>query len=150
MGDLDFLSLKDMAWEDRLPALSRTVCILKDKGIYEGEAFLGWMGDLLEAKGVRTFGDLLKSPDAGPIHRHKLQVIASDLTEQRLLVLPRDAHKLGVGRVGLLQDDIHRRPWGGHHGVRPPERTRHGTLRFRTRSRRGILAPGASGTRGAD
>jgi NTE family protein len=96
VGALDFLSLKDRAWEDRLPALSRTVSILKDMGIYEGEALLGRMTDLLEAKGVKTFGDLLKSPGAGPIHRHKLQVIASDLTEQRLLVLPRDAHKLGI------------------------------------------------------
>ena len=96
LGALDLLSLKDRAWEDRLPALSRTVSILKDRGIYEGEAFLGWMTELLGAKGVRTFGDLLACPGAGPLYRHRLQVIASDLTEQRLLVLPRDAHRLGI------------------------------------------------------
>lgn len=96
LGALDLLSLKDRAWEDRLPALSRTVSILKDRGIYEGEAFLGWMTELLEAKGVRNFGDLLARPGAVPLYRHKLQVIASDLTEQRLLVLPRDAHRLGI------------------------------------------------------
>jgi NTE family protein len=96
IGDFDFLTFKDRAWEDRLPALSRTVSILKDKGIYEGDAFLEWMADLLEAKGVRTFGDLLKDPGAEPVYRHGLQVVASDLTEQRLLVLPRDAHQLGI------------------------------------------------------
>ena len=79
-----------------MPALSRSVSILKDRGIYEGKEFLGWMSGLLEKKGVRTFGDLLRRPEAEPIYRHKLQVVASDLTEQRLLVLPRDAHRLGI------------------------------------------------------
>jgi NTE family protein len=93
----DFNSLKDRAWEDRLPLLSRTVSILKDRGMYEGEAFLRWMTGLLEAKGVRTFGDLVRRPDAEELrYRYKLQVIASDLTDERLLVLPRDAHRLGI------------------------------------------------------
>ncbi len=54
------------------------------------------MRGLLEAKGVRRFGDLVRREDAEPRFRHKLQVIASDLTERRLLVLPRDAGLLGV------------------------------------------------------
>ena len=62
LGGLDFLSFKDRGWEDRLPALSRTISTLKDKGIYEGEAFIQWMSGLLEKKGVKTFGDLLKRP----------------------------------------------------------------------------------------
>jgi NTE family protein len=69
---LDFLSFKDRAWEDRLPALSRTVSILKDKGVYEGEAFQAWMTGLLEAKGLRTFGDLLRRPEAVSLYRHGL------------------------------------------------------------------------------
>ena len=92
----DFNGLKDRAWEDLLPLFSRTVSILKDRGIYEGEAFLEWMTRLLEAKGVRTFGDLVRRPEAELRYRYKLQVIASDLTEQRLLVLPKDAHRLGI------------------------------------------------------
>jgi NTE family protein len=54
------------------------------------------MTGLLEAKGVRTFGDLVRRPEAELRYRYKLQVIASDLTEERLLVLPRDAHWLGL------------------------------------------------------
>ena len=92
----DFSKLKDHAGEGWLPLFSRTVGILKDRGFYEGEAFLRWMTSLLEAKGVRTFGDLVRRPDAEPRYRYKLQVIASDLTEERLLVLPRDAHLLGL------------------------------------------------------
>jgi NTE family protein len=94
--EFDFNSLKDRAWEDLLPVLSRTVSVLKDRGIYEGETFLKWMTGLLETKGVRTFGDLVRRPEAELRYRYKLQVIASDLTEQRLLVLPRDAHLLGI------------------------------------------------------
>jgi hypothetical protein len=44
--ELDFCDLKDRGWEDILPALPRTVSILKDSGIHEGDAFLGWMGGL--------------------------------------------------------------------------------------------------------
>jgi len=94
--DFHFSSLKDRAWEDWLPLFPRIVSILKDRGIYEGKAFLEWMGGLLDKKGVRTFGDLVRRPEAEPRYRYKLQVMVSDLTEQRLLVLPKDAHKLGI------------------------------------------------------
>ena len=70
--------------------------ILKDRGIYEGRALLEWMTGFLEAKDVRTFGDLVRCPEAELRYRYKPQVIVSDLAEQRLLVLPRDAHRLGI------------------------------------------------------
>ena len=94
--ECDFNSLKDRAGEDWLPIFPRIVSILKDRGIYEGKAFLEWMGGLLDKKGVRTFGDLVRRPEAEPRYRYKLQVMVSDLTEQRLLVLPKDAHLLGI------------------------------------------------------
>src|SRR5918997_5028623 len=94
--ECDFNSLKDRTGEDWLPLLPRIVSILKNRGIYEGEAFLEWMTGLLEKKGVRTFGDLVRRPEAEPRYRYKLQVMVSDLTEQRLLVLPKDAHLLGI------------------------------------------------------
>src|SRR5215213_3449484 len=48
---------------------------LKDRGLYEGEAFLEWMSGLLERKGVRTFGDLVRRPEAPLRYRYKLQVM---------------------------------------------------------------------------
>jgi NTE family protein len=92
----DFNSLKDRARKDWLPFVPRIVSLLKDRGIYEGEAFLRWMTGLLENKGVRTFGDLVQRPEAKLRYRYKLQVMVSDLTKQRLLVLPKDAHMLGI------------------------------------------------------
>lgn len=96
VASLDYERFKDEAIEDRFP-LGRTLSILKDLGIYEGKAFEDWMRDLLEDRGVRTFGDLVRREDAEPRYRYKLQVIASDVTERRLLVLPKDAPMLGIG-----------------------------------------------------
>src|SRR5919112_919108 len=96
IGNLDYDHFKDRAWEDRIPIAGDPLSILKDLGIYEGEAFAGWMRELLEAKGVRTFGDLIRREDVEIKYRYKAQVIASDVTERCLLVLPRDAPKLGI------------------------------------------------------
>lgn len=97
VANLDYDRFKDQAIEDRLP-MGRTLSILKDLGIYEGEAFEEWMSGLLEARDVRTFGDLVRREDVDLKYRYKLQVIASDVTERRLLVLPRDAPSLGIAR----------------------------------------------------
>lgn len=95
IGELDYDRFKDRAWEDRLPA-GAALSVLKDLGVYEGKGFEDWMRDLLEAKGVRTFRDLVRREDSDLRYRYKAQVIASDVTEQRLLVLPRDAPRLGI------------------------------------------------------
>ena len=64
-------------------------------GIYKGDEFLRWMRGLLAAKGITTFADLSTDSD-DPKYRSRLQVIASDLTSRRLLILPRDAGVLGI------------------------------------------------------
>ncbi len=103
VSGLDLHALEDRRQKNRIPLLPGLVGLLKHRGIYEGEAFHRWISSLLAAKGVRTFGDLLRRrPEAdtdgpeGLLYRYRLQVIASDLTEERLLVLPRDADKLGI------------------------------------------------------
>ena len=94
---MDFLKFRDKRWEDRIPLVSRSVSILKDLGIYEGEYFEGWIRELLAQKGVRTFADLATDEYGDdPRYRFRLQVIASDVTTHRLLVLPRDAAVLGL------------------------------------------------------
>ena len=95
ISKLDYDQFKDEALDDRFP-LSKALSILRDLGIYEGKAFEEWMRGLLEAKGKHTFGDLIRREDVELRYRYKLQVIASDVTERRLLVLPRDAPKLGI------------------------------------------------------
>ncbi|MGH2749292.1 MAG: patatin-like phospholipase family protein, partial [Actinomycetota bacterium] len=94
---MDFLKFRDKAWEDRIPFVSRSVSILKDLGIYEGKYFEDWIRELLATKGVRTFADLATDEyGEDPRYRFRLQVIASDVTTHRLLVLPKDAGLLGI------------------------------------------------------
>lgn len=95
--DFDFTSVQDTSWEDRLPLIGTPLSLLKDQGVYEGQALLKYVRGLLAERKVRTFGDLVNHVNAGEErHRYKAQVIASDITGRRLLVLPRDAPWLGV------------------------------------------------------
>jgi NTE family protein len=92
-----FKDLRDRDWVDKIPLLGGPISIFKDHGIYEGDRLVAWMRSLLAERGIRTFRDLeTPSSDARPVFRHVAQVIVSDLTERSLLVLPRDAHKLGI------------------------------------------------------
>ena len=98
MAELDFRQFMDRGDDSYIPFLGTTFNVLRDEGLYEGERFLEWISDLLLAKGVRTFGDLTHpdSTEQELRYHYRLQVIASDLTQRCLLILPRDAHSLGV------------------------------------------------------
>lgn len=94
--DLDFRRFQDRAWEDKVPLIEKSLSLLLDMGIYEGAAFEEWMREMLSARGVATFGDLVRQGEDDPRWRSRLSVIVSDVTAHELLVLPRDAAKLGV------------------------------------------------------
>jgi NTE family protein len=98
LSELEFEKFKDSTWEDHLGGrLGEGLSILLEKGIYKGDYFHRWIAELLEKKDVHTFADLVV-PDCAdqPEYRYRLQVVASDITAHRLLVLPRDAHLFGV------------------------------------------------------
>lgn len=57
------------------------------KGLYSGEALEDWVSQQLAAKGIRTFGDL---------RHNQLRVIASDITQGKLLILPDDIAQYGI------------------------------------------------------
>ena len=102
IANLDFNKLRDTAWEDDIPVFGAPLSLLKDQGIYEGRYLQDLMSDLLKAKNIVTFRDLVheefgKSDDwMDPKYKYKLQVIASDLTGRCMLSLPNDAAKLGI------------------------------------------------------
>jgi NTE family protein len=85
----------------RIPILSEGISLLHDGGAYEGDYIRGFVLDELEALGVRTFGDLRRSDpgaDANlPAERaYKLVVMATDVTNGRLLRLPWDYAAIGL------------------------------------------------------
>lgn len=91
-----FQKFADPAFLDRLGAPGEVAQFLRRRGLHSGKYFLEWMRGHLAAKGVTNFGQL-RDPAAGDAtRRYRLQVIASDLTGRRMLVLPRDADRLGL------------------------------------------------------
>lgn len=95
--DVGFGDFRDRDWVDRIPVIGRPMSLITEHGIYEGRCLAERMRVLLAARGVLRFGDLATSTrGSSPEFHHRVQVIVSDLTERSLLVLPRDAHKLGI------------------------------------------------------
>lgn len=86
-----FAKLKDEGWEDRAPLIGPLLSLGLDFGIYEGDALESWVRERLAARRIRTFADIPSFEG-----QCRLQVVVSDVTERRLLLLPRDAAYLGV------------------------------------------------------
>lgn len=70
-----------------LAVLGPALRVLLRKGLYSGEALEEWVRYTLRLKGIRTFGDL----EPG-----KLTIIASDITNGKILVLPDDLERIGI------------------------------------------------------
>ncbi|MEO3944371.1 patatin-like phospholipase family protein [Gorillibacterium sp. CAU 1737] len=71
----------------RVRWLGPAVRLYFKKGLYSGDRVENWAADLLAARGIRRFGDLPQG---------KLQIIASDISNGRLLVLPQDIVRYGM------------------------------------------------------
>ncbi|WP_151734328.1 patatin-like phospholipase family protein ['Paenibacillus yunnanensis' Narsing Rao et al. 2020] len=61
--------------------------VLMKKGLYSGEALENWVRCILRSKGIATFNDLPKG---------KLSIIASDITNGRIVVLPDGLADYGI------------------------------------------------------
>ncbi len=95
LEETPFSAFQDKGWEDRIIGLGIPISVLKDHGIYEGKAVHQWIKQKLAEKNVATFGDLKDPNEQDPRWRYRLQVVVSDVTHRRLLLLPRDAHVVG-------------------------------------------------------
>jgi len=95
---MPFTEFRDEGTIDRFPG-GKLFSVVSELGIYEGAYFQTWITERLAEKKVVKFGDLL-NPDADDPddvdQRWRLRVIASDVTNRRMLVLPKDARRLGI------------------------------------------------------
>lgn len=97
MDETDFRRFAIREGMAKIPLLGPPASLFGHLGLHSADSMEAWLADLLAARGVKTFGDL-----AVPSHvvhagfRHRLQVVASDVTNRRLLVLPRDGQRLGL------------------------------------------------------
>lgn len=90
MNNLDYLKFKQETFLGRFGMVGKAVSILCHYGIYSADYFEQWLNSLLEKKGKATFGDIKANSYPCDTSRYKLQITASDLTDQRLLILPND------------------------------------------------------------
>jgi NTE family protein len=96
LHEMDFKSFADrgrLAWAG---LVGDGIEILRRHGIHSGDSFLAWIRQALAAKGIHTFADLRDDDATEERRRYRLQLIASDLTDASMLVLPRDAPRLGL------------------------------------------------------
>ncbi|KGM94551.1 phospholipase [Clostridium novyi A str. 4552] len=70
--------------------MSKGVSLLKNKGIYSGDAIEHFMRMLFIAKGKTKFKDVSKNG------KSRLKIIASDITRGDMLILPDDIKKYGI------------------------------------------------------
>jgi NTE family protein len=97
LNAVDYNLFKDARGIARLPVFGPVISLLIKEGIYAGDFFENWMRALLLKKNVRTFGDLvLPEFKDSPRYRYRLQVIASDISRGKLLILPGDAVDYGI------------------------------------------------------
>ncbi|HMC09471.1 MAG TPA: patatin-like phospholipase family protein [Actinomycetota bacterium] len=101
LTETKFSQFEDAGWEKHILALGAPISILKDHGIYRGKQFHDWLSTLLTKKGITTFGQLKYPNETDPRYRYRLQVIVSDVTDRELIILPREAD-----RLGLKPDDL--------------------------------------------
>ncbi|HVN23816.1 MAG TPA: patatin-like phospholipase family protein [Syntrophorhabdales bacterium] len=95
MEKLDYNKFKDEGPLDEIGLIGKGINIGLDYGIYEGKYFESWYEGLLVKKGKKTFGQI-KTDDPDEKYRYKFQAIASDISDRKLLVLPRDLAYFGL------------------------------------------------------
>jgi NTE family protein len=97
ISTLDYLKFRDSNGINHIPVVGPLSNLIFEKGIYEGRYFEQWLRNLLIKKNVRTFKDLIidefKDDER---YRFKLRVIASDITNGNLLILPQDIAQYGM------------------------------------------------------
>jgi NTE family protein len=106
MQKVDYRRFRDPSMLDRLGPFGKVASLVFERGVYEGKYLTTWLGEQLAPQGVQSFGDL-KLEDAGadralaPDRRYRLVVMASDVSNGRLVRLPWD-----YARYDCKADDV--------------------------------------------
>lgn len=87
LDTLDFSKLKGKTILNRIPLFGLLLELLVHNGMYKNDYLEKWLDSLLLKKGIETFADL---PEG------KLKIIASDITDGLMLVLPDDLERYGM------------------------------------------------------
>jgi len=86
MSHVDFEKFKQPAFWSKLGKLGAVLGAARNFGLYSAELFEKWLEELLARKGVYTFSHI----------KCGLKLTASDVTDEKSLVLPGDLAKFGI------------------------------------------------------
>ncbi|MDF5730432.1 MAG: patatin-like phospholipase family protein [Rhizonema sp. PD38] len=96
-NEVDYRRFKDPTLQQEIPLIGSVLSLITEKSFYKGDFFESWLHERLQAKNISTFGDLvMEEYKDDPKYRYKLQVIASDISRGKMLVLPRDIADYGI------------------------------------------------------
>src|SRR5262249_33440358 len=102
--------LTDVGRWDRVPVVGKLLGALWgfvwELGLFKGDQLLSLMRDLLAARNIRTFKDLIIPGREGAsdgMRRYRAHFIAADITRGRMLVLPDD---MTEEEYGVAPDDL--------------------------------------------
>ena len=90
MIETDYNKFLDKEKLQKLPVVGKALGFFKDKAMYSGDYIEKWISNLLKAKGVEKFKDLTIDGVC------KIKIIASDITQKTILVLPDDLPKYNI------------------------------------------------------
>ncbi len=86
---LDYSQFRGRSFIDYFGTVGKALSLLFTLGIYDTRYLEQWMKQMLETKGIRTFGDVEETG-------RRLFITATDLTDRRLLIFPQDAGVFGM------------------------------------------------------
>ncbi|MDQ0970760.1 NTE family protein [Neobacillus niacini] len=92
LSELDFSKLRGRSLMNRIPIIGSLLELMFNLGIYKNDYLEAWIDSLLLKKGINTFADL---PDG------KLKIIASDVSNGQMLILPDDLERYGMTPTDL-------------------------------------------------
>ena len=93
---IDYRQFADESFIDRLGIPGKTLSLLFERGIYEGEYLYNFVKKLLADRGIHTFKDLRLDNASDAQSAYRLVVIATDVTRGRLIRLPWDYADYGL------------------------------------------------------
>jgi NTE family protein len=92
LSKLDFSKLRGRTYLNRIPIFGTLLELMIHLGIYKNDYLETWMDSLLTEKGIKTFADLPEE---------KLKIIASDVSNGQMLILPDDLDRYGMTPADL-------------------------------------------------
>lgn len=103
---INFRQMMDRSGVGLVPVVGPWLSMLFNKGMYQGNYVLNTMRELFTEKTGREtlkFGDLVVPPEPGDVpgeyeekYKYKLRVIASDISNNSMFVLPQAVKRLGM------------------------------------------------------